>query len=116
MAAVKRHGLTCRHNKKKSLLISTILHSVNNDVAMVTPEETPNIMNYFISMYTCAFVCVCVCVCVCVLTHVYTRGAQKVMQHIHFLGPVLFDKNNILCAAAFKCPTFMHIVARFPAR
>jgi hypothetical protein len=79
---------------------------------MVTPEETPNIINYFISMYTCAFVCVCVCV----LTHVYTRGAQKVMQHIHFRGPVLFDKNNILCAAAFKCPTFMHIVDRFPAR
>jgi hypothetical protein len=42
-------------------------------------------------------------------------GIQKVMQHIYFLGQVLLDKHNILCATAFKCPTFMHIVARFPA-
>jgi hypothetical protein len=46
----------------------------------------------------------------------HTRGAQKVMQHIYFLGQVLFDKNNILRAAAFKCPAFTQVVARFPAR
>jgi hypothetical protein len=45
-----------------------------------------------------------------------TRGAQKVRQHIYFLGSVLLDKNSILPTAAFKCPAFMHIVARFPAR
>jgi hypothetical protein len=45
-----------------------------------------------------------------------TRGAQKVLQHIYFLGPVLLDKNNILRAAAFKFPAFLHLVARFPAR
>jgi hypothetical protein len=45
-----------------------------------------------------------------------TRGTQKVMQHFYFLGPVLLDKNNILRAAAFMRPAFMHIVARFPAR
>jgi hypothetical protein len=28
-------------------------------------------------------------------------GAQEVMQHIYFLGPVLLDKNSILRAAAF---------------
>jgi hypothetical protein len=42
---------------------------------------------------------------------IHTRGAQKVMQHIYFLSPILLDKNNILCAAAFKCPAFMHVVA-----
>jgi hypothetical protein len=46
----------------------------------------------------------------------YTRGAQKVMQHIYFLGPILMDKNIILRAAAFKCPAFMHVAARFPAK
>jgi hypothetical protein len=45
-----------------------------------------------------------------------TRGDQKVMQHISFLGPVLLDKNNILRAAVFKRPAFMHVVAMFPAR
>jgi hypothetical protein len=38
------------------------------------------------------------------------------MQHIYFLSQILLDKNNILRAAAFKCPIFMLIVARFPAR
>jgi hypothetical protein len=38
------------------------------------------------------------------------------MQHIYFLGPILLDKSNILRAAAFKCPAFMHIVESFPAR
>jgi hypothetical protein len=33
----------------------------------------------------------------------------------HFLGPILLDK-NILPAAAFKCPVFMHVVSTFPAR
>jgi hypothetical protein len=46
---------------------------------------------------------------------VFTRWAQKVMQHIYFLDPVLLDRNNILHAAAFECPAFMHIVASFPA-
>jgi hypothetical protein len=54
----------------------------------------------------------------------YTRGAQKVMQHIYFLRPILLDKNNIYNnnnnnnnnTVAFKCPTFMHVVARFPTR
>jgi hypothetical protein len=46
----------------------------------------------------------------------YTSSAQKVKQHVYFLGPVLLDTNNILRAAAFKCPAFMHVVARFPAR
>jgi hypothetical protein len=43
-----------------------------------------------------------------------TRGAQKVMQHIYFLDPISLDK-NVLRAAAFKCPAFMHVVARYPA-
>jgi hypothetical protein len=37
------------------------------------------------------------------------------MQHIYFIGTILLDK-NILRAAAFKCPAFMNLVARFPAR
>jgi hypothetical protein len=49
--------------------------------------------------------------------HTYIHGGvQKVMQHIYFLGPILLGKNNILRAAAFKCPAFMNLVARFPAR
>jgi hypothetical protein len=44
------------------------------------------------------------------------RGDKKVMQQIYFLSPVLFDKNNILHAAALKCPALMHIVARVPAK
>jgi hypothetical protein len=47
---------------------------------------------------------------------VYTTDAPKVRQHIYFLGLILLDNNNILRAAAFKCPTFMHVTARFPAR
>jgi hypothetical protein len=47
--------------------------------------------------------------------HCITRSAQKERQHIYFLGPVLLDINSILCAAAFKCPAFMDVVARFPA-
>jgi hypothetical protein len=50
------------------------------------------------------------------LNIINTRGAQKVMQHIYFLSPNLLDKNNVLRAVAFKCPAFMHIVARFPTR
>jgi hypothetical protein len=44
------------------------------------------------------------------------KRAQKVMQNIYFLGPILLDKNSILHAASFKCPAFTHVVARFPAR
>jgi hypothetical protein len=47
---------------------------------------------------------------------IHTTGAQKVIQHIYFLGPFLLNKNNILRPVAFKCPAFMHVVARFPAR
>jgi hypothetical protein len=36
------------------------------------------------------------------------------MQYIYFLGPILLDK-NILRAAAFKSPAFMHVVASLPA-
>jgi hypothetical protein len=49
-------------------------------------------------------------------TILHTRGTQKIMQQVYFLGPILLVKNNILRAAAFKCPAFMHAVARFPAR
>jgi hypothetical protein len=48
--------------------------------------------------------------------HKNTTVAQKVLQHIYFLGPILVNKNNILGAAAFKCSVFMHVVARFPTR
>jgi hypothetical protein len=45
------------------------------------------------------------------------RGSpRKKRRHFYLLGPVLLDKNNILCAAAFNFPTFMHAAARFPAR
>jgi hypothetical protein len=44
------------------------------------------------------------------------EGCPKSNATLYFLGPNLLDKNNILRAAAFKCPTFMHIIARFPAR
>jgi hypothetical protein len=33
-----------------------------------------------------------------------------------FSRPSFLDKNNILRVATFKCPAFMHVVARFPAR
>jgi hypothetical protein len=46
----------------------------------------------------------------------HTRDAQQVMQHVYYLGPVLLNKNNILCAAGFKCPAFMNVDSRFPAR
>jgi hypothetical protein len=45
-----------------------------------------------------------------------SQHMQKEMQHIYFLGPVLLYKNNVLRAASFKCPAFMHVVASFPAR
>jgi hypothetical protein len=41
--------------------------------------------------------------------------AQKVMQRIFFLGPILLDKNDILRAVFLKFPAFMHIGAMFPA-
>jgi hypothetical protein len=38
------------------------------------------------------------------------------MQKFFSLGPIVFDKNDILRAAGFKFPAFIHIGARFPAR
>jgi hypothetical protein len=33
-----------------------------------------------------------------------------------FFSPLVFDKNDILHAAGLKCPAFIHVGARFPAR
>lgn len=49
------------------------------------------------------------------MNKVCSSVTQKVMLHIYFLGPILLKK-NVLHSAAFKCPTFMHVVARSPAR
>lgn len=43
------------------------------------------------------------------------EGCQKVKQYICFPGAILLVK-YVLRAAAFKCPAFIHIVARFLAR
>jgi hypothetical protein len=53
--------------------------------------------------------------CYAIFTGKY-YSSQKVMQHVFFLGPIVFEENDILHAAAFKYPAFIHTGARFPTR